>query len=160
MKSFHDIQKQFDPMIHKIIHSLHIYNEQEEFYQTGLIALWEASQKFDARKGEFAPFAYSYIKGRILTELSGKAMHLSRQTYPKEEFWELVEDECSDVPLAKETLLAYCEHLTEGQIKWVMYTFMNMFTIKEIAAKEGVSPGAVKKWRQGARERLRGNIKY
>ncbi|QTC40329.1 sigma-70 family RNA polymerase sigma factor [Bacillus sp. V3] len=155
MESFHEIQKQFEPMIHKIIHSLHIFKDREEFYQTGLIALWEAAKNFNPEKGIFAAFAYSYIKGRMLTELSQKTKLLDRQTYPKEEFWELVEDEWSETPLSREILQAYCERLTEGQTKWVMYTFMEMLTVREIAEKEGVSVGAVKKWRHGTRERLK-----
>ncbi|XXM71498.1 sigma-70 family RNA polymerase sigma factor [Lysinibacillus sphaericus] len=154
MESFHEIQKQFEPMIHKIIHSLHLYKDREEFYQTGLIALWEAAQNFNPEKGAFAAFAYSYIKGRMLTELKQKTKHIDRQTYPKEEFWELVEDEWTETPLSEETLLAYCNGLTEGQTKWVMYTFMDMLTVREIAEKEEVSVGAVKKWRHGAKERI------
>ncbi|MGR3765910.1 sigma-70 family RNA polymerase sigma factor [Rossellomorea sp. NS-SX7] len=155
MESFHDIQQQFEPMIHKIIHSIHIFKDQEEFYQTGLIALWEAAQKFNPEKGAFAAFAYSYIKGRILTELSQKTKLLDQQTYPKEEFWELVEDEWSETPLSREILQVYCEGLTDGQIIWVMYTFIDMLTVKEIAEKEKVSISAVKKWRHGAKERIK-----
>jgi RNA polymerase sigma factor (sigma-70 family) len=147
-------------MIHQIIRSLHIFKDQQEFYQTGLIALWEASQKFDNKKGVFAAFAYSYIKGRILTEMNVKNKHLDCQTYPKEEFWELVEDECSEVPLSHESLLSYCEELTDCQTKWVIYTFAGTLTIQEIAEKEHVSIGAVKKWRQGAKERIREKGKY
>ncbi|OIU69707.1 sigma-70 family RNA polymerase sigma factor [Rossellomorea aquimaris] len=155
MESFHEIQKQFEPMIHKIILSLHIFRDREEFYQTGLIALWEAAQNFNPDKGVFAAFAYSYIKGRMLTELKQKTKLHDRQTYPKEEFWELVEDEWQETPLSLETLLAYCEGLTAGQAKWVMYTFRDMLTVREIAEKEEVSVGAVKKWRHGAKERLK-----
>lgn len=155
MESFHDIQQQFEPMIHKIIHSLHIFKDQEEFYQTGLIALWEASQKFNPDKGAFAAFAYSYIKGRILTELSQKTKLHDQQTHPQEEFWELVEDEWSETPLSREILQVYCEGLTDGQAKWVTYTFIDMLTVREIAEKEKVSVGAVKKWRHGAKERIK-----
>jgi RNA polymerase sigma factor (sigma-70 family) len=155
MESFHEIHKQFEPMIHKIIHSLHIFRDREEFYQTGLIALWEASENFNPDKGVFAAFAYSYIKGRMLTELNQKTKLHDRHTYPKEEFWELVEDEWQETPLSRETLHAYCEGLTAGQAKWVMYTFRDMLTVREIAEKEEVSVGAVKKWRHGAKERLK-----
>jgi RNA polymerase sigma factor (sigma-70 family) len=154
LDSFQDIQNQYEPMIHKIIHSLQIFKDKEEFFQTGLIALWEAAQNFNPEKGAFAAFAYSYIKGRILTELNQKTKFLEQQSYPKEEFWELVEDEWSETPLSWEILQAYCEGLTAGQAKWVMYTFIDMLTVREIAEKEKVSVGAVKKWRHGAKERL------
>ncbi len=37
-------------MIHSIIHSLNIYKNHEEYFQTGLIALWDASKNFDENK--------------------------------------------------------------------------------------------------------------
>jgi RNA polymerase sigma factor (sigma-70 family) len=145
-------------MIFNIIHSLHIYKDQQEYFQTGLIALWEASRNFNSDKGVFAAYAYSFIKGRILSEMNSNNKHLNRQTYPKEEFWEMVNDELSEVPFSTNNLLTYCEHLTLNQSKWVMYTFHDMMTISEIAEREKVSIGAVKKWRKGAREKLRERI--
>lgn len=47
-------------MIYQIIRSLHIYKNEEEFYQIGLIGLWEAQQRFDEQKGRFFNFAYSF----------------------------------------------------------------------------------------------------
>jgi RNA polymerase sigma factor (sigma-70 family) len=143
-------------MIYNIIHSLHIYKDQQEYFQTGLIALWEAYRNFDCEKGVFAAYAYSFIKGRILSEMNSHNKHLDRQAYPKDEFWESVEDELSEMPFSKDLLLSYCEHLTLNQSKWVMYTFYDMLTVSEIAEREKVSVGAVKKWRKGAKERLRG----
>jgi RNA polymerase sigma factor (sigma-70 family) len=154
LDNFYSIQEQFQPMINKIISSLHIYKDKHEFYQTGLIALWEASEHFNADKGEFAPFAYSYIRGRILSEMTNRNKHEEVQSYPKEEFWEAVKDERCEEPFPKELLLSYCEVLTDNQTKWVMYSCLNMLTIQEIADLENVSVSAVKKWRKGAKEKL------
>ncbi|MDQ0974630.1 DNA-directed RNA polymerase specialized sigma subunit [Neobacillus niacini] len=41
MESFDELVVQYQPMIHKIIQSLHIYRNEDEFYQTGLIGLWK-----------------------------------------------------------------------------------------------------------------------
>src|SRR5690606_40580985 len=42
---------------------------RHEFFQIGLIALWKAYMAYDPEKGTFETFAYSYIRGSILTEL-------------------------------------------------------------------------------------------
>ncbi|MDP4171531.1 MAG: sigma factor, partial [Bacillota bacterium] len=63
MESFEELSEQYTPMIHKIMNTLHIFKNKEEFYQLGLIALWEANERFDPQKGSFTTFAYSYIKG-------------------------------------------------------------------------------------------------
>jgi RNA polymerase sigma factor (sigma-70 family) len=156
MEAFDSVHKQYEGMIHKIIRTLNIYKNQEEFYQTGLIALWEAHENFDPEKGTFPPYAYSYIRGRILSALTRDRRTEERTVFPsKEEFWELIEDDHPIEALSRELLLSYCDDLTEKQTKWVVYTALHMLTINEISDLENVSISAVKKWRKGAREKLR-----
>ncbi|WP_328585741.1 sigma-70 family RNA polymerase sigma factor [Rossellomorea aquimaris] len=138
-----------------MIQSLHIYKNQQEFYQIGLIALWEANKKYDPTKGAFPPYAYSYIKGRMLTEMTKSNQHEERNIYMKEDFWELIEEEKPASILPNELVLSYCKELTENQTKWVLYTCLQMLTICEIAEVENVSVSAVKKWRAGAKEKLK-----
>jgi RNA polymerase sigma factor (sigma-70 family) len=157
MEAFDSVHKQYEGMIHKIIQTLNIYKNQEDFYQTGLIALWEAHEHFDPEKGAFPAYAYSYIRGRILTTLTTDSRMEERMVFPsKEEFWELIEDDHPKEALTRELVLSYCDFLTKNQTKWVVYTAINMLTISEIADLENVSLSAVKKWRKGAMEKLRG----
>ena len=66
---FEQLAANYSNMIHSIIHSLHIYQNQDEFYQIGLIALWKASQKYDEQKGKFSTYAYLSIRGEMLMHL-------------------------------------------------------------------------------------------
>ncbi|MDQ0201920.1 sigma-70 family RNA polymerase sigma factor [Neobacillus ginsengisoli] len=159
MESFELLAQQYKPMIHKIINSLHIYKNIEEFYQHGLIALWEASRGFDPAKGNFTNYAYTYIKCFLQQELSKANKDEERSIYPQEEFWETVEDLLSEVPLEEEILLSYCSTLTENQRKWVMYSALCNFSTKEIAEIEKVSLSAVKNWRAGTRAKIKGMVK-
>lgn len=158
MESFEELAKQYEPMIWKVIHSLNIYKNQEEFFQTGLIALWEAKNRYEEGKGNFSAYAYSYIKGKIQTELSSTNRHETRNVYPKEEFWEVMADESPDDSLAREFILSFCDELTENQKKWVLYTVIDDLSVKEIAEKENVSISAVKAWRRGAKQKLKGQL--
>ncbi|PLR80628.1 RNA polymerase subunit sigma-24 [Bacillus canaveralius] len=158
MESFEQLVEQYNPMIHKVIHSLNIYKNEEEFYQIALIGLWEAKQRFNPEKGLFLNYAYTYIKGKLLSELAKNVKNEERSVYPKEEFWELIEDLSSDRPLERKLLLSYCEPLTEKQTKWVLYTYLDGLTIKEIAEKESVSVSAVKAWRKGAKEIIKDHL--
>ncbi|MET3696995.1 DNA-directed RNA polymerase [Bacillus oleivorans] len=161
MEEFEQLKKQFEPMIHKIIQSLNIYKNQSEFYQTGLIALWEAQERFDPEKGHFVSFAYTYIRGRMLTEMKRSSRLEHRNVYPKEEFWEMIQDDDADPMLnANEFILSLVEgcHLTGQQKKWVMYTCVHMLSVSEIAEIEGVSVSAVKQWRKGAKEKLKDSL--
>ncbi|EIJ80459.1 RNA polymerase factor sigma-70 [Bacillus methanolicus PB1] len=159
MESFEQLARQYEPMIHKLIFTLNIYKNKEEFYQLGLISLWEARRRFNPEKGNFTNYAFTYIKGKFLTELTRENKHEERNIYPKEEFWEFLEDPFTEDPFEVNLLLSYCESLTPNQTKWVLYTFLDGLTIKEIAEKENVSVSAVKNWRKGAREKLRGSLK-
>ncbi|MEL3970887.1 sigma-70 family RNA polymerase sigma factor [Rossellomorea oryzaecorticis] len=155
MDSFDMVHKQYDAMIHKIIHSLNIYKDKDAFYQTGLIALWEAYDKFNPEIGAFPAYAYSYIKGRIMTELTRNHLTEDRNVYQKEEFWELIKDEQPVETLPRERILSYCSELTVNQTKWVLYTCLDVLSVREIAKVEKVSISAVKKWRKGAIEKLK-----
>ncbi|RHW37231.1 sigma-70 family RNA polymerase sigma factor [Neobacillus notoginsengisoli] len=154
MENFEPIADQYTPMIYSIIRSLHIYKNKEDFYQTGLIALWEATRNFQPEKGSFEGYAYRYIKGRMMTELTKMNLNAERTVSPSEEFWEMIEETQMDEALPVELLLSYCGGLTPNQKKWVLYTCIDYLSIKEIAEKENVSMSAVKNWRHGARKKL------
>ncbi|WHZ02818.1 sigma-70 family RNA polymerase sigma factor [Neobacillus sp. YX16] len=156
MESFDDLVIQYKPMIQKIMHSLHIYKNQQEFYQTGLIALWEASQTFEERKGTFSNYAYTSIKGKMLTEMTQNNHYKEKNILPpKEEFWERIEGQDSSLFLERETIQTYCEGLTEKEATWVMESYINQLSIKEIAESENVTVSAVKQWKLGALRKLK-----
>lgn len=155
MEGFEQLAKQYEPMIHKIIRSLNIYKNQEDYFHIGLVGLWEAAEAFDPEKGEFTNYAYSYVKGQILNEMNRNNRFEERSIHPKEEYWESVEETQADQPLEIEFLLSYCENLTEKETKWVVYTCVEFLSVREIAAKENVSVSAVKQWRNGAKKKLK-----
>ncbi|VDG99145.1 RNA polymerase factor sigma-70 [Lysinibacillus sphaericus] len=69
MKSFEEVLEQYTPMLCAVIRKLHIYRDFEHFRQAGRVALWQAWQRFDETKGNFAPYAYRSIYGAMLDEL-------------------------------------------------------------------------------------------
>jgi len=157
MESFDQLAVQYTPMIHKIIRSLNIYKNKDEFYQLALIGLWEASERFDSSKGEFTTYAYSIIKGKIQNEMTKANKVAESTTTAKEEYWLNIVDDFVSIPLEEDTLLSYCKNgqLTENQTKWVLYYSLKRFNISEIAEIEQVSVSSVKAWRAGAKEKLR-----
>ncbi|AKP48377.1 MULTISPECIES: sigma-70 family RNA polymerase sigma factor [Bacillus] len=156
MESFEQLAEKYSPMIHAIINKLHIYKNKQEFYQVGLIALWEAQRNFQPEKGAFASYAYSFIKGRMLTELSNsRKWEEAASTLLVETNAGFSEFPANDEPFEKEILLSYCKTLTSKQKFWVIASFYDGLTTKEIAHKASVSESAVKKWKKGALEKLK-----
>ncbi len=158
MESFEELQMNYELMIHKLIHTLHIYKNKNEFYQTGLIALWEAFENFDTEKGAFPTYAYSFVRGRILSQLTSERRNEEKSIFKETDFFEVIEDENGNEQLEQEMVLSYCGDLTENQKKWVLYTCVHMLTISEIAEVENVSSSAVKKWRKGAKDKIKESL--
>lgn len=141
------------------MHSLHIYKNQQEFYQTGLIALWEAAQSFDERKGNFSNYAYTSIKGKMLSEMTRTNLYMERNIVPqKEEFWDRIEGQESPLFLEKETIQSYCDGLTEREATWVIESYINERSTKEIAERQRVTLSAVKQWKLGALRKLKEKV--
>jgi RNA polymerase sigma factor (sigma-70 family) len=157
LESFEQLASQYEPMIQHIIHSLHIYKNKEEFHQHSLIALWKASKRFDPKKGTFSTYAYHYIRGYLLMELTKATVEAERTTLPEEEFWENTAAGYTDGALEENILLSYFQDqgLTTNQRKWLMLTVVSDLSIKDIADREKVSISAVKLWRKGARDKLK-----
>lgn len=153
VEQFSEIATQYEPMIHKIILTLGIYKNREEFYQTGLIALWQAAERFNPERGAFSSFAYSYIKGHLQMEMTKRNKHDEHYVAIEDATWEMIPDGASRLPFEWEEL--NCEELTEKEKKWLIYKVIHGLSVKEIAALENVSQSAVKLWRSGARKRLR-----
>jgi RNA polymerase sigma factor (sigma-70 family) len=157
MESFNQVQEQYTPMIHCIIRKLSIYTNKEEFFQIGLIALWEAQRRFNPEKGLFSSYAYTYIKGSMMQELTKRKKEEERTFYADGEFFEVFEASNEKRSDEECILLNLCRQnqLTENQTKWVLYHTYKGLKNTQIAAIENVSVSAVKAWRTGAIKRLK-----
>lgn len=156
MEEFSVIAEQYTPMINRIIRSLMIYKNQDEYFQIGLIALWDAYSIYDPEKGSFLSIAYSMVKGRILHGLRDETK-ANLFVSPFEPGSGQIENTLltEDTPLQHEYLLAYCDGLTESQKNWVLLTFDAQMTISEIAVQQNVTIAAVKSWRRSTLKKLR-----
>lgn len=157
MESFSEIVENYQPMIYHVMKSLAIYKNKDEFFQIGLIALWDAHQRFDHGKGEFSSYAYSYIKGRMMTNLTKHRQNEERNVYPDDRFWgNIVEEEVQW--LEQEHLQNYCIGLSDKQTQWVIDTFYKGMTTRDIAEKENISLSAIKKRKAVTLAKIRENI--
>ncbi|WP_409294562.1 sigma factor [Peribacillus sp. SCS-26] len=151
MDGFNETALLYTPLINKVINSLKIYKEKEEYFQIGLIALWEAAEKHSAAKGPFLPFAYSVIKGRMLNQLNKEHRHEEKYgTEWKEES----SSSSSEIYFKDERFEFLCTHLTDNGIKWLGGVYEGK-TIEEISVQWDVTKDSVKSWRKAALKRLR-----
>lgn len=157
MEDFSTIATQYKPMIYHIIRRLSIYKNKDDFFQIGLIALWEAYEKFDSKQGEFLNYAYMTVKGRMINEI--KRQKKRELPVILVEHFDGIEDGIFDCyeSLQLENITVYTKDLTENQKRWLVLTFIEQKTLAEIASTYGVSVAAVKSWRKSALKKLRSN---
>ncbi|MFT8319728.1 MAG: sigma-70 family RNA polymerase sigma factor [Bacillus sp. (in: firmicutes)] len=147
--SFEELVEQYTPMIQHMIKKLSIFKNKGEFFQIGLISIWEASHTFQPEKGKYSSYLYRHMWGRFVDELKKQSKEEARYIHPEEEFWLMVESP-SLYSEEEYSIRQLCKPLTECQTKWVIYTMIQQMTVKEIAEKEKVTPSAVKGWKKGA----------
>lgn len=152
--TFEERYEQFEPMIFHMMKKLHVTRDHDLYLQEGRIALWKASEKFQEENGEFAPFAYQYIRGGILDLMRKQNKLLERETVKSDEYWQMNMEITEDKLLEIDMLAPYAEGLTAHQKKWFWHTFVDDMKMSEIAERHKVSVSAVKKWKKGAVERL------
>lgn len=159
MEDFSAVAAQYQPMIHQIIRRLSIYKNKEDFFQIGLIALWEAYEKFDSGQGEFLNYAYMTVKGRMINELKRQQTR-ELSSISLENFDGLNDGGSLDCykRLEHENMVVYTKNLTENQKRWLWLTFIEQKTLTEIASTYDVSVAAVKSWRSSALRKLRKNL--
>jgi DNA-directed RNA polymerase len=121
-------------MIYHVMKRLAIYKNEQEFYQIGCIALWDASLLFNEEKGEFKSYVYSYIIVRVKTALTEERKKLEKET-GLEDFSvqeETSEDDFSAI-LSEAVIDQISSLFTANQRKWIMSYCMYGETPSEVA---------------------------
>lgn len=147
---YDQVLHQYEPMIHKIIHSLHIYKDYDHYYQEATIALWQAMEDFHAEKGSFTAFAYTSIRGKLLNILKKESRHQKTHLAWSEGLEETLPDTSISLEEQLQEIRFYLENLTENQKIWLIGYICDGKRLEEIAKECNTSISAVKSWRRGA----------
>jgi RNA polymerase sigma factor (sigma-70 family) len=156
-QSFEELVKAYHPLIIHIIKKFHITREFDEYYQIGLIALWEASEQFQAEKGSFTSFVYKKIYWRVVSHLRKQLNTAANECSFTDEMTHILSASSNHQEFSKSDLENIFKDLTPYQRKWLIGYIFQGKNLKEIASEEGVSIGAVKQWRVKALKKLRRN---
>ena len=133
MMEFDLLVEKYSRMIHGIMKSLAIYKDHDDYYQIGLIALWDAAKLYDEEKGKFSTYAFSFIRGRMLVFLRQQNKHEKDRVFNEEQLEKLVYEELF---LEKEDLLACFTYLTEKEKRWVLLRYYHGLSNSDIAKME------------------------
>jgi RNA polymerase sigma factor (sigma-70 family) len=145
-----------------------VRDPHQEFYQEGLVAMWHAYEKHEPDKGPLATYFNFTIRNRLIDLIR-------KQTRKQKGDAQVIRQEkktlgngnkacrtnmpipdCTGIPVRDPEIWQSVKGLlTENQWKWVYGSLILDMPVKEIAAREGVSPDSVKSWGRQARKKLR-----
>ena len=168
--TFEEIFKQNERRIHYYIHRMNVRDPHQEFYQEGIVAMWNAYETYQADKGPLSTYFNYTIRNRMIDLMRKRTREQEKQALCVEEQKTALGDGHSyskgqaSYPLMNGTEIALEEpdfweaiktQLSANQWKWVKYSIIDGMKLKEIAEQEDVSVDAVKSWGREARRKLR-----
>ncbi|MFL0581881.1 sigma-70 family RNA polymerase sigma factor [Solibacillus silvestris] len=142
-------------LIKKVIFNLKIYRDIDEYMQVGRIAIWQALQKFDETKGDFAMFAYMSVKYAIIRALS-KANHVSEHELAVEEDVMIINSQQHHFITSSMEWPEWFEELNKDEQFLLIALYEKELSVKEIADKYRLNYETIKKRRQRLLSKLRG----
>ncbi|MBP1971349.1 RNA polymerase sigma factor (sigma-70 family) [Virgibacillus natechei] len=165
--TFDEVVVQHEAMIYYHLHKLCIIDNQEDFYQEGLCAMWEAYQKYRPDKGLLGTYFNSIIRNRLIDLIRKRTRdkHNNNIFYHEESKLQESGNRCrngklpisslTDSPI-KDTYVweQVKSKLTINQWKWIQFHIVMDMPIKEIAMQEGVTIDAVKSWARQTKKKL------
>jgi RNA polymerase sigma factor (sigma-70 family) len=168
--TFEEIFNLNEKRIHYYINRLHIQDNNEDFYEEGLFALWNAYETYEPDKGPMATYFNYTIKNRLIDRIRKENSTVKKLEHYKLENKYLYDDgnyicgqaSNTSIPCKEGTSMPNTQlweqletHLSMKQWKWVKYHIIEELSMKEIARKENVSVEAVKSWGKEVRKKLR-----
>lgn len=152
--SFENVVEEFKPMVHHLIHRLGILDPHEEFYQEGLLALWEVTQTYNEEKGKFSTYAYFIIRNRLINMIRKRNRKQEQHDEIAAKSRRETTVDAHDFEWDPYLYKAMIEQLSDNQIKWLNSYVILDLSVKEIAEREGVTVDAVKNWGRLAKQKL------
>ncbi|QKY68718.1 sigma-70 family RNA polymerase sigma factor [Lentibacillus sp. CBA3610] len=168
--TFEEIFEQNELRIHYQIHKMHIHDPHQEFFQEGLVALWNAYETYQPDKGPMATYFNYMIRNRLIDRMRrNNRQHEIQQQAAHEQRTQLTDGNyhCSaDGPrsiAANQSLplndAGFWKHiqpqLTDKQWKWVDYAIIQEMPYKTIAQQENTTVEAVKSWGRQVKKKLK-----
>ncbi|WP_164671171.1 sigma-70 family RNA polymerase sigma factor [Virgibacillus doumboii] len=169
--SVEEILEQNERRIHYQIKKMNIRDPHKEYFQEGLVALWNAYETYQPDKGPMATYFNYTIRNRLIdrmrkenkhTEMQRKAIH--EQLIQASDGNHHSEQSKATIPLVHTYNFPINDpdfwkqiktHLTENQWKWVYYHIIEDMPYKDIAITENTTVDAVKSWGKQVKKKLK-----
>jgi RNA polymerase sigma factor (sigma-70 family) len=168
--TFEEVFKQNERRIYYHMHKLRVRDPEREFYQEGLVAMWNAYEKYEPDRGPMATYFNYIIRNRMIDLIRKKErdregfQQMTKEMMVREGNGNYCKTGGKAYPIPNrgeaptydgEFWRKIRSGLSENQWKWVRLFVMEGMSIKDIAEQEHVSQDAVKSWGREARKKLK-----
>ncbi|WP_088052545.1 sigma-70 family RNA polymerase sigma factor [Virgibacillus dakarensis] len=167
---FEVIFKQNERRIYYHLHKLNIHDPHHDYFQEGLVAMWNAYETYQPDKGPMATYFNFTIRNRLIdkirkeTRIKQNEQQVLLKQIPQVRDGNYLRSKestnhplphLSELPLTDPSLWKELEsRLTENQWKWVYYYIACDMSVKDIAIQENTTVEAVKSWGKQVRKKL------
>lgn len=142
--TFEETLTHYERLIKSLMKKLHLYQNHEEYYQLGLIALWKAYENYDASIGNaFSSYAYQTIYYDLLNHLKKESHHQAHTTYLDTTITEIIPDKENNT-LDNFHFSQYIKKLSPTEQLILTEKFQHDLTFKQIAQKHNMHLEKVK----------------
>ncbi|WP_185970886.1 sigma-70 family RNA polymerase sigma factor [Alkalicoccobacillus porphyridii] len=154
---FDEVLQQYTPLIKGQIKKLRLTQNYDEYYQVGVIALWDAFRRFEPEKGEFAAYAKLRVRGELISSLRKELVHSERYLLTSESTEHLLEHETAEMMdlTADFSFTPFLQNLSAREWLYVEQILILGKSRKAVAEEQGVSLHTVSSWSKTARRKLR-----
>ena len=155
--NFEEIAEQYAPMITRVLQTARVYRNYEDFRHIARIGLWEALERYDATKGDFAPFAFRTMLTKVYTEMSFENKYAERFIpYEKDALTGLAQEEVQDdIYFLFEDLQEQLKVLTNQEFQLLVDLYYHRYSYDELTAKYKIKKAALKKRRDRIMKKVR-----
>lgn len=145
-------------MITAVLKKAKVCKNYQYYRHVATVALWEAWNKYEPLKGDFAPYAYRYMLTSIYTEMNLENRQKEHFIcYEKEKIDVISQYKNKDhyVGSGDELFGKILQLLNEDEIIFLYDIYVNGYTYQDLSEKAGVSAEALKKRRNRIMKKIR-----
>lgn len=147
--------KENEDIIYHFINKYQIKDTDGEFYQEGLLAIWEAWRNYDETKAKRSTHTYTIIRGRLLSKMHRNYKYQDQTSHISQAFIVTNAHIAEDHYFEIENIAELRAILSKKERIWFDGYILNQMPLKSIAQETDSSIVAVKSWGVCARKRIR-----
>ncbi|WP_195891673.1 RNA polymerase sigma factor [Bacillus ndiopicus] len=153
---FEQCYEQYKPLVQKVLHRCRVYKNFDEFRHIAMVALWEAMQSYDEKKGSFETYAYFMMRYQVIAEMRKQNVEQQRVMLISDDVLQFNMDNQQNTCVIETSKLAVVWEELAAEERYILHSYyVEQNSDKEIAESLQLKTDTLKKRRQRLLQRLK-----